>query len=249
MTALLLRAPGLTRDQRGERLRRRVVERLNLNGLERPRDPVDYLYAGEAKYGEAFWHAEDLKQQMRLGYIRLAPPGLTFDAHADLKRRAYDFWAEVEEVNRVWLPEDPMYASARGGFTLATTTDIFTLTSGASGQDRVCESTISGEATASAVNRVAFQRSTGGATPTNQTPEKLNTRSPAAASTTATTWTTQPTLSGNAAFFHAFNAFGGSDRWVPAPGQEFYLVNGELCSVRSASGTSVVSYYVHWEEL
>ena len=105
------------------------------------------------------------------------------------------------------------------GFTLATTTDIFTLTSGASGQDRVCESTISGEATASAVNRVAFQRSTGGATPTNQTPEKLNTRSPAAASTTATTWTTQPTLSGNAAFFHAFNAFGGSDRWVPGPRQ------------------------------
>ena len=103
----LLRAPALTRDQRSAALRHRVINRLDLRGLERPADPLRYLAAGVEKYGEAFWHAEDLKQQLRLDYIRLAPPGPTTDAHADLKRRAWEFWAEYEEVNRVWLPEDP----------------------------------------------------------------------------------------------------------------------------------------------
>jgi hypothetical protein len=113
----------------------------------------------------------------------------------------------------------------------------------------VLESFAAGEATVSTVVRIAIQRSTGGTTPTNQTPEKFSTRSPAAVATFATTWSAQPTLSGAALMFHAFNAFGGGDRWVAQPGEEVYLVNGELLSCRSASGTPVVSAHVVWEEL
>ena len=89
MTALL-RAPALTRDQRAEALRHRVINRLDLRGLERPGDPLRYIASGVERYGEAFWHAEDLKQQLRLDYIRLTPPGPTTDAHAPMHYNAWD---------------------------------------------------------------------------------------------------------------------------------------------------------------
>jgi hypothetical protein len=47
----------------------------------------------------------------------------------------------------------------------------------------------------------------------------------------------------------AFNAFGGFVRWVAAPGEEIYYVNSEVVSMRSASGTSVVSSTIVFEEL
>ena len=111
------------------------------------------------------------------------------------------------------------------------------------------ESYVGGESTTSTAARIAIQRSTGGTTPTNQTLEKMSTRSPAAAGTFATTWSAQPSLSGSALLYHAFNTFGGTDRWVSAPGEEIYQVNGELLSERSASGTPVVSTHVVIEEL
>ena len=207
-----------------------------------------YYAGGQAKYGESFWIAETLKIKLRCAYATCVE-----QTHGEIYERfnvrSRAFWKEYEEINRIWLPEDPVYTGTRSGVTLATTTDLWTLSSGASGQDRILESYVGGESTASTVVRIAVQRSTGGATPTNQTPEKMNTRSPAAVSTFATTWTTQPTLSGNATLFHAFNTFGGTDRWVPQPGEEIYLVNAEILSARSASGTPVVSAHVVWEEL
>lgn len=195
-----------------------------------------------------FLEAERIKRQMRARYAQAVRETIGESAAA-FRTRSREFWSHYQAVNDDLIPEDPVYSGSIAAHTMATTADNWTLTSPASGQARVLEAFLSGEAGASAVARVALQRSTGGATPVNQTPEKFSTRSPAAAGTFATGWTTQPTLSGNPFAFQGFNAFGGADRWVPQPGEEFYLVNGELMSNRSASGTSVVSGHVVFEEL
>lgn len=175
--------------------------------------------------------------------------GMAYALREAANRASWDFWREYDAINQLWTPEDPVYTGSRSGVTLATTTDLWTLTVGSSGQARLLESYLGGEATTSTVLRFANQFSTSGTTPTNQTPEKTNSRSPAAVSTFATAWSTQPTLSGVAVFFHAFNAFGGTDRWVPPPGAEIYLVNSEKWSGRSAVGTPVVSGHLFFEEL
>lgn len=195
-----------------------------------------------------FVYAEGMKTAMRVQY-GLAVRQARGEARESFLSRSRAFWAEYEEINRRVLPDDPVYTGTRSGVTLATTTDLWTLKSPASGQVRVLESYLGGESTVSTVLRFAIQFSTGGTTPTTQTPEKMNSRSPAAASTFNTAWSAQPTLSGQPLMFHAFNTFGGTDRWVAAPGGEIFLVNGEQLSGRSASGTPVVSSHIIWEEL
>ncbi len=199
-------------------------------------------------FEQRFLEAERIKQAMRRRYAE-AVRAIRNEPYAQALDRARNFWGEYELVNRRLIPEDPVYYATRGAAALSTSADFWTLTSSATGQVRLLESALFGEATASAVVRFAVQRSTGGATPTNQTPEKANTRSPAAASTFATAWTTQPTLAGTPLFWHTFNAFGGSDREVPTPGAEIYLVDGEQLSGRSASGTSTCTGFICFEEL
>jgi hypothetical protein len=208
-----------------------------------------YYAAGERKYGERFWISEEIKVEKRRRYcdeveqMRHRP----FDEQVDHMR---SFWQEYQEINDEWLPEDPVFTGTRLGATLSTTADLWANTVGASGQHRILESLVGGEAAAAAVARVVINRPSGaGVTPTNQTPEKMSTRSPAAVSTFVTAWATNPTLSTNDLITHAFNAFGGNDRWVPQPGEEIYQVNGESVSCRSRSGTSVVSAHDIWEEL
>lgn len=202
----------------------------------------------ERDFLRRFVYTETLKRSMLASYA-CAVRQTKGEPRERFLARSHAFWVEYEELNRTYLPDDPVYTGTRAGVTLSTTADLWTLTSPGSGQLRVLESYIGGEATTSTVLRFAVQLSSSGTTPTNQTPEKMNSRSPAAASTFATTWSAQPTLSGNALLFQAFNAFGGTDRWVPAPGSEIYLVNGEKLSGRSAVGTPVVSSHLIWEEM
>ena len=192
--------------------------------------------------------AEELKTILRRKYAQAVRQSLG-ESNDRFLSRSQAFWEEYESLNRQWIPDDPVYSGNRSGVALSTTADLWTLSSPSAGQVRILESYISGEATSSASCRVAVQRSTGGTTPSNQTPEKFNTRSPAASSTFATTWSAQPTLSGNPTIMQVFNAFGGSDRWVPSPGEEIYLVNAEILSCRSSNGTSTVSAHVIWEEM
>lgn len=209
-----------------------------------------WIAAGLAKYGEIFLEAEAQKQVLRKRWADDESWKLGWDAYRPLWR---EFWEEYEQVNRDLLPEDPSYSLTRAGIALSTTVDLWTLTVGTSGQLRILESYIAGEATVSAVARVGLAlASTNGVTPTAYTPEKFNSRSPAAVGTAATGWTTQPVRSTNSKLLHAFNAFGGSDRWVPQPGEEVYLVgtgSSEQYSMRSLSGTSTVSAHSIWEEL
>lgn len=204
--------------------------------------------ARERDYMRRFVGAEELKRSM-LGRYAACVRQTRGEPRECFLVRSRAFWEEYEEINRGYLPDDPVYSGTRAGVTLTTTDDLWTLTSPGSGQVRVLESYLGGENTTSTVLRFAVQISTSGTTPTNQTPEKFNSRSPAAASSFRTAWSTDPTLSGVALLFHAMNTFGGTDRWVPAPGAEIYLVNGEQLSGRSASGTPIVSSHLIWEEL
>lgn len=234
----------LLADQRIEALRDSVLRRHRISELN------SYRAAGELKYGEAFWIAEDLKMAKLSAWAKDTCWKLGWDEYRPLWR---EFWESYEEINRELLPDDPVYSLTRAGITLATTTDLWTLTVGTAGQLRVLESYVSGEATASAVNRLGVAlASTNGATPTAYTPEKFNSRSAAAVATVATAWTTQPVRPTNSKILQVLNAFGGSDRWVPQPGEEMYLVGtgaSEQFSQRSLSGTSVVSAHAIWEEL
>ncbi len=191
--------------------------------------------------------SNDLKEKWRAQYFknenRLS--GLDIDA---VKNRSESFWQRYELLNRVFDPSDPVYSIINAGATLSITADLLSVQAAAAGQGRILEIIIGGEATTSAVNRISVQRA--GTTYTANTaitPEKFNSRSPAAAGVYGKAST--QTLVGNPILSLALNAFGGMIRWVAAPGEEIYYVNSEIVSMRSASGTSVVSATVIFEEL
>ncbi len=200
--------------------------------------------------------AERVKSDMRRHYHRAT---LGRAAYADHLRRAREFWESYEAVNLKLVPEDPVYSKVIQSVAASTTNSSWELASASAGQSRILEHFVGGEATASAVirfgvNRVSTQGT--GTAPTAYTPEKFNTRSPAAAGTyygavgANVAWgTAQETLAANPLIHHAFNAFGGTDRWVAQPGEEIYSVNAEYVSGRSGSGTSIVSAMVIVEEM
>lgn len=235
----------LVADQRLDAVRFEVVRATPVRDVR----ALLYIAAGERKYGERFLQAEIRKLELRRRYHASEAPLRGRQSWEQMRASSDAFWEEYQALNDLWMPEDPVYAGTRGGITLATTTDAWTYTSPSTGQARILESYVGGENTSSTVGRIALQRSTGGTTATNQTLEKMSTRSPTSVGTFATTWSAQPTLSGVALLFHAFNTFGGTDRWVSAPGEEIYQVNGELLSARSASGTPLVSTHAVLEEL
>ena len=172
-------------------------------------------------------------------------PSRSFEEAQD---RAAKFWATYEQVNRDYCPDDPVYSITKPGTALSTTADALTWQAASAGQARILELIIGGEATSSAVNRVSVQRAGTSITGNSaQTPEKFNSRSPAAAGTYGSTGT--QSLVGNPMLSIAFNAFGGFIRWVAAPGEELYFVNSEVISFRSASGTSTCSSTGIFEEL
>jgi hypothetical protein len=162
--------------------------------------------------------------------------------------RSRKMWTAYEQVNRDFCPDDPVYSNVKAGTALSTTADLLFFKAAASGQTRILELIIGGEATASAVNRVAVTQTNATlASNANVTPEKFNSRSPAAAGTYGNA-NTSAVLAGHMLVL-AFNAFGGFIRWVAAPGEEMYCVNGEVISVRSLSGVSTVSGTGIFEEL
>jgi hypothetical protein len=162
--------------------------------------------------------------------------------------RSREFWTDYEQINRELCPDDPVYSIVNAGATLSTTADVLTFQAAAAGQGRILEIIIGGEATASAVNRLAVQRAgTSITSNTAITPEKFNSRSAAAAGTYGKAGT--QALVGNPMLSIGFNAFGGFIRWVAGPGEEMYYMNSEVISIRSASGVSVVSATGIFEEL
>lgn len=145
------------------------------------------------------------------------------------------------------------------GVTLNTTNSIWQIIPTSTNMFRILESYIGGEATTSTVLRVTVARNNaaGSGAVTAYTPNKLNPASAAATSTVngalsalVSFATSQETLL-DPLVLHTFNAFGGTDRWVPQPGEEIYGDNGTAngVSARSLSGTPVVSAHMIFEEL
>jgi hypothetical protein len=187
--------------------------------------------------------AERYKAELRQSHLLRQPR-----EYQEALEQAREFWAIYEQVNRDFCPDDPVYSIINAGATLSTTADLLSCQAASAGQGRILEIIIGGEATASAVNRLSVQRS--GTTYTANTaitPEKFNTRSPAAAGVYGKAST--QALAGNPMLSLALNAFGGFIDWKAAPGEEIYYVNSEIVSIRSASGTSLASGTVVLEEL
>jgi hypothetical protein len=172
-------------------------------------------------------------------------------SYLEAVERAQEFWPKYEQINRDYCPDDPVYSIVNSGVALSTTNDTLAFQAASAGQGRILELIIGGEASASAVNRVAIQRAgTTSYLSTNGvaiTPEKFNSRSPSPAGTYGKSG--NPTLSGNPILSIAFNAFGGFIDWKAAPGEEIVYVNSEVVVLRSASGTSTVSATGIFEEL
>jgi len=196
------------------------------------------------------------KQQAAIGRLRLAGApapdicGLAAVHYELVVAQMLDFWRAYEAYNVEMLPEDPAYTGVRTAIAEAASEDLWTLTGASNTQFRILESYIAGEAAASDIARFHLNVSTGGTTPTEGTENKLNSRSPSATALFRTEWSTEPTA-GSATIVHAFNAFGGADRWVPQPGAEMYSVNAEQISCRNdeAAAAPTCSVHVIWEEL
>jgi len=134
---------------------------------------------------------------------------------AEAIERSRCHWEAYEQINRDFCPEDPVYAISRSGVALSTTADHLTLQAASAGQGRILEVLMGGEAAASAVNRVTIQRAGTSITGNSaQTPEKYNTRSPAAAGTYGQTGT--QALAGNqlAGASTGAHARGSSSGWA-----------------------------------
>ncbi len=169
----------------------------------------------------------------------------------EAKERSSKHWTNYEQVNRDFCPDDPVYSNVKAGTALSSVADLLFFKAPAAGQGRILELIIGGEATVSAVNRVSISQNVATLVAnTNITPEKFHSRSPAAAGTYGFGNTSSLILLGSYMFQFAFNAFGGFIRWVAAPGEEIYYVNGEVVSLREITTThSVVSATGIFEEI
>lgn len=214
-----------------------------------------YNAAGIEKYGEPFIVAERIKVELRRAYRREQYAAQLRGEDRDRQNeRAFAFWAEYEQVNRVHLPADPTYSLSEAGAVLITTGDMATLLCPTTAWARVVESYIGGESGSSTVLRLGVSRSntaaTGGAA---TTASKFSPFSAAASVTCVVQATGGSVLTGIPLIFHDFNTFGGTDRWVADPNHEVYfggaVANGAQLSWRSASGTPTVSAHQIWEEL
>lgn len=168
--------------------------------------------------------------------------------YAEAVDRSRKIWTQYELVNREFCPDDPVYSIINAGVTTSITADALTFQAASTGQGRILELILGGEATTSTVMRTAVQRAgTSITSNTAITPEKFNSRSPAVAGTYGKAGT--QSLVGNAMLSLAWNAFGGFIRWVAGPGEEMYYVNSEVISMRGAAGVGVASYTGIFEEL
>jgi hypothetical protein len=188
-------------------------------------------------------------EPMRDWYKKTTTPrqGQPLEDISVLYERAVIFWGDYERVLRKVNPDDPVYTVTRAGTAPATTADFWGYQASVAGQCFLLESVCQGEGTATVVNRWAVQRTTGlvagGAA---ITPEKVNSFSAAAVGTAASGGTTA--LTGQALLYHAYNAFSGSDRWLPAPGEELEWHSGGNLVCRPASGAGTASGYIFVQE-
>lgn len=142
------------------------------------------------------------------------------------------------------------YTVARVATALSTTTDFMTLVAPANRRVKINYIYISGQATASAANEVGiYIASTVGATGSAPiVAQPVDPWSAAAATVINTAWTTQPLVANPPIIRAGVNANGGTFVWQALKGQEIILQNAGNVSIRSITGTSLVTVTVGFEE-
>ena len=144
----------------------------------------------------------------------------------------------------------PLYTVSRTRTALSTSNDLLTIIASATKPLRIYVVDIKGMDTTSAYNEVLMQRSSGGTTPGGAiTPAKVNPGSGAASFTAYTTWSAQPSLSGEILWRFGPNSNGGIDKDVVLPGFEWPVPVGGQVSFRSAAGTGAVVINLKVEEI
>ncbi len=144
----------------------------------------------------------------------------------------------------------PLYTVSRTRTQLSTTNDLLTIVASATKPLRIYVVDIKGMDTTSAYNEVVMQRSSGGTTPGGAiTPAKVNPSSGSASFGVYTTWSVQPSLSGELLWRFGPNGNGGQDKDVVLPGFEWPVPVGGQVSLRSAAGTGNVVVNLKIEEI
>lgn len=144
-----------------------------------------------------------------------------------------------------------VYTLRRSSAALNTANDFVTVIAAASRRFRLLEAKFGGMGTTSAAGEVGLHRSTGGTTGGGAlTPTKMISDAPTQAFTNFTTWSAQPTLSGDPFAVLVINQNGAVDRWIALPNRsEFEVRNSEQMSARALTGTHNVSGHLHVDEL
>jgi hypothetical protein len=144
----------------------------------------------------------------------------------------------------------PLFSVSRARVQLSTSADLITIKASATKPLRISVVDIKGMDTASAVNEIVMQRSSGGTTGGGAiTPSKVNPSSAAASFNVYTTWGAQPTLDGEILWRFGPNANGGIDKDVSIPGWEWPVPVGGQVSFRSTTGTGNVVINLRVEEI
>jgi len=188
-----------------------------------------------------------LRQQAKL--LELRSPSRTAE---EALERSIKQWTAYEQVNRDYCPDDPVYSIVNVGIALPTNADVITCKAPAAGQARVLDIIISAEGTASEFDQVIVWpvgTTLTGNTPI--TPEKFNSRAPAAQGTYGKNSTQAVGLNGNGLISIVYNDLGGFVRWLATPGEELYYINSEVLSFRAGITpvTGLMSITVIFEEL
>lgn len=140
------------------------------------------------------------------------------------------------------------YSVSKIGTALATTADSMTITAPATRALKISEIRIFGQGAATAANEILVSRSTAGTTPVAITPIPIATASAAAAFTAAGSWTTTPTI-GVTIRRIGVNSNGAYSPLVFMPGNEIEVPPSGQISIRSASGTGIVTIDILVEEI
>ena len=138
-----------------------------------------------------------------------------------------------------------LFSLSRGAVTMNTANDLLTVIAAASRKLKIVDFIIGGNggtSAAAAYCEVGLYLSTGGTTGGGAlTPKKWETDAPTQGFTNFTTWSAQPSLSGDPFYRFPFNAYGGTIGKPIKPIGEIILRNSEQLSIRPISGTSVVT--------
>ena len=142
-----------------------------------------------------------------------------------------------------------LYAASSARSVIVAGEDILTLTPPATRKVKLVEVSVSGMGTASAFGEIVVQRSVPGTGPTAATIEPLDSDAPAAGSTVADAWTTEP-APGDEILQIGVNENGGIYRWVARPGQEIVARGtGESISLHAIAGAGNYVAHIIWEEI